>query len=142
MSSDEIVIGDVTEKVKEYAELSKTIKIIQEKLKVLNVKKKELYKEVLPKLKTNNVTKCNLAFGTLKLITSKRKIMPNRTTMKDKYSAFFNSIGTEYEFLHSSPQQKSEILYKYIYIDNIEFKQENSISMTYNKEFKDQLKLK
>jgi hypothetical protein len=142
MSSDEIIINDVTEKVKEYAELSRTIKIAQEKLKVLNLKKKELYKEVLPKLKTNNVTKCNLAFGTLKLITSKRKIMPNRTTMKDKYAAFFNSVGTEYEFLHAGAQQKSELLYKYIYIDNIEFKQENSISMTYNKEFKEQLKLK
>jgi hypothetical protein len=142
MSSEETIISDVTEKVKEYAELSKTIKIIQEKLKVLNVKKKELYKEVLPKLKTNNVTKCNLAFGTLKLVTSKRKIMPNRTTMKEKYASFFNSVGTEYEFLHSTPQQKSDMLYKYVYIDNIEFKQENSISMTYNKEFKEQLKIK
>ena len=35
-------ISEVTDKVKEYAELSKTIKITQEKLKVLNKKKKEL----------------------------------------------------------------------------------------------------
>ena len=39
MSSEE-EINDVTEKVKEYAEISKTIKIIQEKLKLLNKKKK------------------------------------------------------------------------------------------------------
>ena len=66
MSSDQ-ELNDVTEKVKEFAEISKTIKITQEKLKVLNKKKKELYKEVIPKLKTNNVTKCNLQFGTLKV---------------------------------------------------------------------------
>ena len=49
-------LSDVTEKVKEYAEISKTIKITQEKLKVLNNKKKILYKEVIPKLKQNNIT--------------------------------------------------------------------------------------
>jgi superoxide dismutase len=65
-SSDEI--NDVSEKVKEYAEISKTIKVTQEKLKILNKKKNELGKDVLPKLKTNNVTKCNLSFGTLKVI--------------------------------------------------------------------------
>ena len=77
-------LNDVTEKVKEYAEISKTIKITQEKLKVLNKKKKELYKEVIPKLKTNNVTKCNLPFGTLKVIKSKIKINPTKTSMKEK----------------------------------------------------------
>ena len=37
-----------TEKIKEFAELSKTIKITQEKLKLLNNKKKQLCKEVIP----------------------------------------------------------------------------------------------
>jgi hypothetical protein len=34
-------ISELTEKVKEYAEISKTIKITQEKLKILNKKKNE-----------------------------------------------------------------------------------------------------
>ena len=55
-------------------------------------KKKELYKEVIPKLKTNNVTKCNLPFGTLKVIKSKRKINPTKTSMKEKYISFYNSM--------------------------------------------------
>ena len=132
--------NEVTEKVKEYAELSKTIKITQEKLKILNKKKKELYKDVVPTLKTNNVTKCNLSFGTLKVIKTKRKITPNKVSMKDKYVSFFNTRATEKEFIQGTPETKSDVLYKYIYIDNIEFKEESSLSMTYNKEFKDQFK--
>ena len=78
-------LNEVTEKVKEYAELSKTIKVTQEKLKVLNKKKKELYKEVVPKLKNSNITKCNLPYGTLKVTKVKRKVAPTKTTIKDKY---------------------------------------------------------
>ena len=131
---------EVTEKVKEYAEVQKNIKIIQEKLKVLNKKKKELYKEVAPKLKTTNITKCNLPFGTLKVVKTKRKVMPSKVTMKDKYISFFNTKAQEHEYISGSPEQKADILYKYIYIDNIEFKEESSISMTYSKEFRDQFK--
>jgi hypothetical protein len=133
-------INDITEKVKEYAELSKTIKVIQEKLKLLNKKKKELYKEVLPKLKTSNVSKCNLAFGTLKVIKTKRKVTPNKTSMKDKYISFFNTRALEQDYLTGTPEQKADILFKYIYTDCIEYREDQSISMTYNKEFKDQFK--
>ena len=139
MSSEEN-LNDVTEKVKEYAELSKTIKITQEKLKVLNKKKKELYKEVVPKLKTNNVTKCNLPFGTLKVIKTKRKVTPNKVSMKDKFISFYNTRALEQDFITGSPEVKSTILYNYIYVDNVEFKEEQSITMTYSKEFKDQFK--
>ena len=135
-------LNDITEKVKEYAEISKTIKITQEKLKVLNNKKKELYKEVIPKLKTNNITRCNLPFGTLKVIKSKRKITPSKTSMKDKYISFFNTRALDHDFISGTAEIKSTIMYTYIYIDNIEFKEEQSISMTYNKEFKDQFNLK
>ena len=138
--TSEYEINDVTEKVKEYAELSKTIKITQEKLKLLNKKKKELYKEVLPKLKSNNVTKCNLPFGTLKFIKTKRKVTPNKLSMKDKYISFFNTLALEHSFIHSTIQEKAQLLYKYIYIDNIEYREDQSISMTYNKEFKEQFK--
>lgn len=133
-------INDVTERVKEYAEISKVIKITQEKLKVLNKKKKELYKEVVPKLNNSNVKKCNFSFGTLKVIKSKRKIAPTKASLKDKYIAFFNTRGLAYEFTSGTPEEKSTILYNYIYIDNIEYKEENSITMSYNKEFKSQFK--
>ena len=133
-------LSDISEKVKEYAELSKTIKVTQEKLKVLNKQKKILYKEVIPKLKSSNVTKCNLPFGTLRVIKTKRKVIPNKTSMKDKYISFFNTKAQEHEYISGSPEQKADILYKYIYIDNIEFKEESSISMTYSKEFRDQFK--
>ena len=43
MDSSDDNINDITEKVKEYAEISKTIKLTQEKLKVLNKKKRELH---------------------------------------------------------------------------------------------------
>jgi hypothetical protein len=133
-------INDVTEKVKEYAEISKTIKLTQEKLKILNKKKKELHKIVVPKLKINNVTKCNLPYGTLKVITTKRKIVPNKVSMKDKYNSFFNTRALEEDFINGTTEEKSQILFNYIYVDNIEFKQESSISLTYSKEFKDQIK--
>jgi len=139
-SSEEEEINEVTEKVKEYAEISKTIKITQEKLKVLNKKKKELYKIVVPKLKINNVTKCNLPFGTLKVVKSKRKVTPNKVSMKERYISFFNTRALEKEFIESTPEQKSDILFNYIYVDNIEFKEESTISMTYSKEFRDQFK--
>jgi hypothetical protein len=133
-------INDVTEKVKEYAEISKTIKITQEKLKFLNKKKKTLYKVVLPSLKSNNVTKCNLSFGTLKMVKTKRKITPNKVSMKDRYIAFFNTRALDRDFIDSTPEEKSEILFKYIYIDNVEFKEESSLTMSYSKEFRDQFK--
>jgi len=132
-------LNDVTEKVKEYAEIQKSIKIMQEKLKILNKKKKELYKEVVPKLKTTNITKCNLPFGTLKVVKTKRKIMPSRVTMKDKYISFFNSSFDD-SFINISPEEKAELLYRYIYIDNLEFKEESNITMTYSKEFRDTFK--
>ena len=137
MDSD---INEVTEKVKEYAELSKTIKIIQEKLKILNKKKKELYKDVIPKLKTNNVTKCNLSFGTLKVLTTKRKIQPTKCSIKDRYISFYNTIGKEEAFVKGTPQEKALIIYNYIYVENLEIKEAQSISMVYNKDFKQQLK--
>ena len=133
-------ISDVTEKVKEFAELSKTIKIIQEKLKILNKKKKELYKDVIPKLKTNNVTKCNLSFGTLKVLTTKRKIQPTKVSIKEKYLSFYNTVGREESFIKGSPLEKSQIIYNYIYVENLEIKEAQSISLTYNKDFKQQLK--
>jgi len=129
-------LNDVTEKVKEYAELSKTIKLTQEKLKVLNKKKKELYKEVVPKLKTTNITKCNLPFGTLKVVKTTRKIAPTKLTMKEKYISFFNSTFDQ----TASAEENADLLFKYIYIDNMETKEENNITMTYNKEFRDQFK--
>jgi hypothetical protein len=137
---DQTQITDVTEKVKEYAELSKTIKITQEKLKILNKKKTELYKEVVPKLKNTNVTKCNLPYGTLKVTKTKRKIMPTKATIKDKYIAFFNSRALDEDFVKANAEEKTNILYNYIYIENIEFKEEHGITMTYTKEFRDQFK--
>lgn len=141
-SDDEIdhEINDVTEKVKEYAEILKTIKMTQEKIKVLNKKKKELYKVVVPRLKSNNVTKCNLSFGTLKMVKTKRKITPNKVSMKDRYISFFNTRALGRDFIDSTPEQKSEILFNYIYIDNVEFKEESSLTMSYSKDFRDQFK--
>ena len=136
---DQQNLNEVTEKVKEYAEISKTIKLTQEKLKVLNQKKKELYKEVVPRLKTTNITKCNLPFGTLKVVKTKRKIMPNRVTMKEKYIAFFNTTFDQ-EFINMSPEEKASSLFNYIYIDNIEYKEESNITMSYSKDFREQFK--
>jgi hypothetical protein len=133
-------LNDVSEKVKEYAEISKTIKVTQEKLKVLNKKKNLLHKEVIPKLKSNNVTKCNLSFGTLRVISSKRKVVPNKTNMKEKYISFFNTKGLESEYLSMTPDKKAETLYSYIYIDNAEVKETQTISMSYSKEFREQFK--
>jgi hypothetical protein len=133
-------INDVTEKVKEYAEISKTIKITQEKLKVLNKKKQELYKVVVPKLKINNIQKCNLPYGTLKVVKTKRKVTPNKVSMKDKFISFFNTRALEDDFGKATPEEKSIILFNYIYVDNVEFKEESTISMTYNKDFKEQFK--
>ena len=133
-------LNEVTEKVKEYAEISKTIKITQEKLKVLNKMKQKLHKEVIPKLKNSNVTKCNLSFGTLKLTKTKRKVAPTKVTLKDKYISFFNTRANEQDFVEGTPTVKADIIYNYIYVDNIEYKEEHTMSMTYSKDFRDQFK--
>ena len=133
-------LTDISEKVKEFAEVSKVIKITQEKLKILNKKKQILYKEVMPKLKSSNVTKCNLPFGTLKVSKTKRKITPTKVTLKEKYISFFNTRAIEQDYSTGTPDEKATIVYNYIYVDNIEFKEEHSITMTYSKEFKEQFK--
>ena len=127
-------LTDISEKVKEFAEVSKVIKITQEKLKILNKKKQILYKEVMPKLKSSNVTKCNLPFGTLKVSKTKRKITPTKVTLKEKYISFFNTRAIEQDYSTGTPDEKATIVYNYIYVDNIEFKEEHSITMTYSKE--------
>jgi hypothetical protein len=137
---DQDSLNEVTEKVKEYAELSKTIKLTQEKLKLLNKEKTRLYKEVAPKLKNSNITKCNLSFGTLKVTTSKRKIAPTKTNIKDKYVSFFNSRATEHDFISGNAEKKTDILHNYIYVENIEVKEVAGISMVYSKEFREQVK--
>jgi len=134
-------LEQLTEKVKEYAELSKTIKITQEKLKILNKKKAELHKEVVPKLKNSNITKCNLPYGTLKVTKVSRKILPTKTNIKDKYILFFNTRAKEQDYIEASPEQKAQILFNFIYVENLEIKEQQNISMTYNKEFKDQFKV-
>jgi len=134
-------LEQLTEKVKEYAELSKTIKITQEKLKILNKKKAELHKEVVPKLKNSNITKCNLPYGTLKVTKVSRKILPTKTNIKDKYLLFFNTRAREQDYIEASPEQKAQILFNFIYVENLEIKEQQNISMTYNKEFKDQFKV-
>ena len=91
------------------------------------------------KLKTTNITKCNLPFGTLKVVKTKRKIMPSKVTMKDKYISFFNSSFDEH-FVGLSAEEKADMMYRYIYIDNIEYKEESNITMTYSKDFKDSFK--
>ena len=60
--------------------------------------------------------------------------------MQDKYVTFFNTVAFDKIFVNSTPEEKSEILYKFIYVDNIEYKEESNITMTYNKEFKEQFK--
>ena len=136
MADSDADMVDITKKVKEYAEISKTIKVTQEKLKVLNKKKNTLQKEVLPILKSTNVTKCNLSYGTLKVIETNRKVVPNRASMKEKFVNFFNIA----ELSGKTPEQKADILFDYIYVDSAETKKECIISMTYSKEFKDQFK--
>lgn len=133
-------LEQLTEKVKEYAEISKTIKITQEKLKILNKKKAELHKEVVPKLKNSNITKCNLPYGTLKVTKVSRKVLPTKTNIKDKYILFFNTRAKEKDYIDADPDQKAQILFNFIYVENLEIKEQQNISMTYNKEFKDQFK--
>jgi len=135
-------INETSDKVKEYAEITKTIKVTQEKLKVLNKRKLQLHKEVIPRLKVSNISKCNLSFGTLKLTTTKRKVAPTKTTIQSKYEHFFETRAKEYDFTHGSAEEKAKILYNYIYIENAEIKESNSLSMVYNKEFKEELKNK
>ena len=60
--------------------------------------------------------------------------------MKDKYISFFNTRALEQDYLTGSPEQKAEMLFKYIYTDCVEYREDQSISMTYNKDFKEQMK--
>ena len=60
--------------------------------------------------------------------------------MKERYISFFNTKFKEHDFINGSPEEKSVILFNYIYVDNVEFKEESSISMTYSKEFREQFK--
>ena len=48
--------------------------------------------------------------------------------------------ANEQDFITGTPEERAEIQFKFIYIDNIEFKEEQSISLIYSKEFKEQFK--
>jgi hypothetical protein len=60
--------------------------------------------------------------------------------MKDRYASFFASRAKEQDFVNASAEEKSEILFNFVYVDNVEMKEESVISMTYTKEFRDQFK--
>ena len=66
--------------------------------------------------------------------------MPTKANIKDRYVNFYNSRCLEQDYITGTPEQKAGILYNFIYLDSVEYKKENSISMVYSKEFKDQLK--
>jgi hypothetical protein len=140
-SEVESEVLDLTkEKIKEYAELCKTIRTAQEKLKILNKHKNDLYKEVFQLIKQSKVQKCNLSFGTLNYRKTTRKVMPSKKTMEGRFEIFFNTLASESEFACASPAEQAKILFKYIYVDSVETKKSDSVSITFSKEFRDQFK--
>ena len=73
-------------------------------------------------------------------LKSTRKVVPTKTTIKEKYVIFFNTVANDQNFVVAKPEEKANIMHKFIYIDCAESRENVVISMCYNKEFKENIK--
>jgi hypothetical protein len=130
---------EVKERIKELGDVNKQLKITATKTKLLNNRKKELNKFILPCLRKKEIKKCNLPSGTLQIKATKRKIPPKKATIKERYEAFFRERALDRDFKEGNAKEKAEIFYKYIYEETVEYVEGHNLTFTLDRQIQKQL---
>lgn len=139
ISADVENFEDVKEKIKELGDVNKQLKITATKTKLLNKRKKELNKFILPSLRKKEIKKCNLPSGTLQVKATKRKVPPKKATVKERYEAFFRERALDKDFVEGGAKEKAEIFYKYIYEETVEYIEGHNLTFTLDRQIQKQL---
>ena len=130
---------EVKEKIKELGDVNKQLKITAVKTKLLNKRKKELNKFILPCLRKKEIAKCNLPSGTLQIKATKRKVAPKKDTLNDKFESFFMERALEKDFVGGSAKEKARIMYNWIYVEQVEYVEGHNLTFSLDKQIKKQL---
>ena len=136
---DEENFEDVKEKIKELGDVNKQLKVTAMKTKLLNKRKKELNKFILPCLRKKEISKCNLPSGTLQVKATKRKVPPKKASLKEKFESFFMSRALDRDFIEAGGKEKAMIMYNYIYVENVEYVEGHNLTFSLDKVIKKQL---
>ena len=99
--------------VKEISELNETIKNYKELLKKLNIKKKELEKDIQSFMRQNKVEQAVTRKNRIVLTKSKRAVPLKKKDQNQNFIEFFQNINWE-QFSRSSPEEKSRQLIDFL----------------------------
>lgn len=109
----------------EIRNINEQLKPLQSRLKDLKLSKKTLENTICSYMQTNEIAECKLAEGALLFKESKNVIPLSKEMVKNNIIKFFKESANNEDFKKANPEDKADILYKFIY-ENREYKQ-NSI---------------
>ena len=103
------------------------IKPHNEKLKVLRQQKKDLELQICEFMTSNDIDKCKLEDSSL-IHQEKKALVPlKQKDIKDSFTNFFEKHLDD-SFLKAKASEKSELLFNYIYKENREYSEKNTLT--------------
>lgn len=110
----------------EIRELNEKMKPLSLRLKELKNTKKTLESTICNFMDTNEIGECKLSEGALLFKETKNVIPLSKEAIRQNIVKFFTENFSSDEFKKSSPEEKAEILFKFVY-ENREYKQNKSL---------------
>ena len=109
----------------EIKEINDKMKPLKDRLKELKDSKKNLENTICSFMETNEIGECKLQEGALLFKESKNIIPLKKEDIKNNILKFFSEHNND-EFKKYSPEEKSEILFKFVY-ENREYKENKTL---------------
>ena len=108
--------------VRRYDNIDSQIKVLTDKMKPisneikqLKEKKKDLQQNICEFMQTNEISECKLSEGALLFKESKNVVPMTKINIRDNIFKFFNEESGKEEFKKLSNDDKTEMLFQYIY---------------------------
>ena len=106
--------------------LSNQIKPLNLKLKDLKKTKSELQSSICDFMETNDIGECKLQTGSLQFKESKNVAPLSKSIIKDNIYNFFRLYNNKSEFNDATLDDKSQMLFSYVY-ENREYNKKNCL---------------
>ena len=105
--------------------INEKMKPLQTRLKELKQTKKTLENTICSFMETNEIAECKLSEGALLFKESKNVVPLSKETVRQNIMKFFQNYYND-EFKKSSPEEKAESLFKFVY-ENREYKENKTL---------------
>jgi predicted nucleic acid-binding Zn-ribbon protein len=110
----------------EIKNINDRIKPLQLKLKELKDSKKQLEGNICSFMQTNDIGECKLLEGALVYKESKNVVPLSKNGIKENLLKFFTEKSNLDDFKKATNEEKAEILFSYVY-DNREYIEKNTL---------------